>query len=88
MIFFIIDPFSIQINSHVGNNLLPGITILHHPDCFNFGTNSSEKIYTPMQKILRKDKIAKKFLNLSTEKIEPRNDLLSVVKINLVDFRY
>ena len=78
---FNIDPFSIQINSYVGNNLLPGITILHHPDCFNFGTNGSEKIYTPMQKILRKDKIAKKFSNLSTEKIEPRNDLLSVVKI-------
>lgn len=76
-----LDPFSIQINSYVGNNLLPGITILHHPDCFNFGMDGRDKIFTPMQKILRKDEAAKKSSNLSTKMIEPRNDSLSVVKI-------
>ncbi len=78
---FHLDPFSLQINSFIGNNILPGITLLHHPDCFNFGNLTPDILLTPLQKIERKHNAAKDTSNIKIQNNKLRKDSLSVVKI-------
>ncbi len=77
-----LDPFNLQINSFIGNNLLPSITILHHPDCFNFEGIDSEPLRTPLQKIERKDDATRRALSIPIQSdFNPRIDSLSEVRI-------
>lgn len=77
-----LDPFNLQINSFIGNNFLPGITILHHPDCFNFEGINSESLHTPLKKIERKDGATRRALSLPIQSdFNPRIDSLSSVRI-------
>jgi len=54
-----LNPFLMTQNSFIGSDLLPGITVLHHEDCFNVDMEEiREEIFTPFEKLSLKDKIA------------------------------
>ncbi len=58
-----LDPFLMKNNSFIGHNLLQGMIVLHHQDCFNIVNQTmSQPLYTPSQRIFAKDVTAKRCL--------------------------
>ena len=71
-----LNPFTMVRNSFLGSNLLPGMTVLHHEDCFNVDQEQTDQvILTPFEKLSLKDNVAKiSTNNNSTKKKIARKD--------------
>ena len=77
-----IDPLRALTSGMLGSKNLHGITIMHHPMCFDTINRVTRTVLTPLQKIERTDKASSDSANLPLPTAPiPRNDNANSVRI-------
>ncbi len=70
-----LDPFAMKNDSFIGSDLLKGMVLLHHQDCFDTDNiNKGQPLLTPSQRIIQKNNAAKSSVSGLKPYSEPRLD--------------